>query len=285
MNPIFASTSFLGESRSDVADALDILLQTDIDGIELGSTHRPQPDFKNIVRAFGYNRFLVHNYCPPATDNLVLNVASCDPDIARRSIDHIKQCIDFSADIEARLYTFHPGFTAEPVQPGTSKINYDFLFSTSTQDASSASGRLYRALDEIIPYAQSAGVAIALETEGSRRHPDKLLLQQPAEFENLLSHYGREIGVNLNLAHTLLAERVFGFSAAEFIRRIKPAVRVVELSHCDLQDDQHRPLVPDSFVFDHLPYLQGDVPLILEFRNATRADITKSLQLLRAALT
>ena len=58
--------------------------------------------------------------------------------------------------------------------------------------------------------------------------------------------------------------------------------KAVELSHNDGIADQHRPLEPDSWVLEWIPALP-DVPLILEFREATRADIERSIALLRTA--
>ncbi len=282
---IFASTTFLGPRRSDIQLALEMLSESKVNGVELGSTHYYSKSFKETVLNFPDTRFMVHNYCPPAKDSLVLNIASADPDIVRASIDHIKGCLDFSSDIGARLYTLHPGFTVDPAGPGNSLQNYDFIFSQSRHEPSSAMDRMSKSLDEIIVYARAAGVPVAIETEGSCRHPDKLLMQRPEEFESLKSRFGQDLGINLNIAHTLLASKSFGFSVSTFIQAFNSMIKAAELSHCNCTDDQHRPLVQGSYIFKYLPLLSRDTPLILELRNATIADINNSLNLLRASIS
>ncbi|MFH1982555.1 MAG: TIM barrel protein [Pseudomonadota bacterium] len=284
MNPLYVSTTFLEGDGTSIATALARLSEVAADGVELGSTHRPDPRFLEIVQESSWERILVHNYCPPADIPMVVNIASLDPRIAGESIVHIKRCIDFAVRVGARLYTLHPGFMVEPDRPGSTTANYDFVFSSARYDHQAAWDRMAASLEEILHHAAARGVPVALESAGSMRHPDKLLLQRPEEFAELRRRFGGEIGINLNLSHTVLASRAGRFSATDLIAEIAPLIRAVEVSHCDLVDDQHRALVPDSFVFDYLPCLPDTVPLILELRNVDTVDLKYSLGLLRAEM-
>lgn len=284
MSPLFVSTSFLPGYQTPLAAALDALAPLDIDGVELASTHRAGDPFADMVVAAHLSAVLVHNYFPPSEVPLVLNIASEDQETAQKSVAHMCDCIDFSADIGAALYTFHPGFTADTSAPDTGGPTYDFTFSGDSVPHDSAFTRMLRAIERISGHAARRKISVAVESQGSRRHPGRLLLQRPEEFSRLDKAFGASVGINLNLAHTALASRQFGFDIEDMINATAHRIRAVEISHCDRFDDQHLPLVAGSFVFDSLPLLPQNVPFILEFRNATISDINTSLRLLRLSM-
>ena len=60
--------------------------------------------------------------------SFVLNIASFNEEIRSRSIKHIKGAIDFCKKINAKLYTFHPGFITDPKGSNLTNDNYDFLW-------------------------------------------------------------------------------------------------------------------------------------------------------------
>ena len=286
---VYVSTTFHGVHSTPIQTVLELLKTLEIDGVELGSTHVYQEDFLQVVLNSGIKNFLVHNYCPPAKNDLVINIASDDDVIRKASVDHIKKCLTFSKEVNSKLYTFHPGFLSDPlgVSSQTQKsnsLNYDFSFGKATSSYGKAIDRMNRSLEEIVDDALLKGVNIAIETEGSYRKSDILLMQKPEEYMALLKRFGSDIGFNVNLAHTSLAGKVFGFSFKDFLGVIKKQVKAVEVSHCDLIDDQHLPLQEKSYVFPLLKTLPCEVPFILEFRNATIDDLRKSIRLIRDAM-
>lgn len=280
---IYASTTFHGLEATSIKDVLDIMKGLEIDGIELGSTHLFDPDFKKHVLASEFNNFLVHNYCPPSSKNLVLNIASVDKNIREESINHIKKCIKFSSDINAKLYTFHPGFLNTPIQSKISDKNYDFEFDKNTASKEEATAHMYESLAKIQDEAKNLNVNIAIETEGSFRKHQVLLMQTPSEYETFFKKTQGNIGINLNLAHSSLAAKVFNFQMPSFIKLLEPHLKAVEISHCDMIDDQHKPLCEGSYIFDLLPILPQNIPFILEFRNAKIQDLKDSVNLIKNA--
>ncbi len=286
---VFASTTAIGPGRTAAAEALVALDGLALDGIELGSTHRWQPDLcERITEVTARDDWsatlFAHNYFPPAEHDFVVNIAAADKTIRAGSVAHAKQCLATAKAIGAGLYTIHPGFLAEDAAPAAARRDgaFDFEFRGRRSPHPQAFARMIDSLREIITEAERLGVAVAVETEGSLAKRDVLLLERPEEFDALFEAIPHGLGMNFNLAHTALAARVHGFSVADFIARFAPRFKAVELSHNDGICDQHRPLEPDSWVLEWIPELP-DVPLILEFREATRADIERSIALLRRA--
>ncbi len=277
---LFVSTSALGPTPTDIGAALDMLAGLACDGIELGSTHTWRADFADVVRRAARTPLLVHNYCPPARRDFVMNIGSVDPDLRAASVAHARTCLGFAAEVGATLYTIHPGYLAEPTGR-QGQHGYDFAFVGHRAEHDRAFSAMVESLKELAAVAANARLTLAIETEGSATNPGVLLMERPEEYERLFAAIPQGIALNFNLAHSRFAAKVHGFSLKSFVDQLHGRFAAVELSHNDGAVDQHRPLDPGSWVLDWIPRL-GRVPLILEFRDATRADLDRSLALVRA---
>lgn len=283
---VFASTTCLGVGRTDLEEVLASLKSVGLDGIELGSTHRWRPDIAEVVRVHKPERLLTHNYFPPSPTDLVLNLASTDAGVRAASIRHALACVDFAADAGAELYTVHPGFltpTAATTAMRRPDRGYDFVFGGAAVPYETAYVLMLDALAQLLSHAHRRGVRLAIETEGSATQPNVLLMQRPEEFRRLFADLDTQVWINLNLAHSTLAAAVHGFDLTALVRELAPRIAAVELSHNDGREDLHQALVGDSYVLRWAPSLP-DVPLILEFREASTADVARSAELLRRAI-
>ena len=269
---------------SSLRDALDICSELDIEGVELGSNHCHEGNYDYLsVYEFQY---LTHNYFPIPEQSLVVNIASLDETLRAASIDHIKKAILFSCSNDCSLYTFHPGFIADPVDKNKDDSSYDFQFGDTeiNQDRkNSARKNMYRSIDTIIEFAADKDITIAIETEGSVTNADKLLMQEPAEYREFIKRYAStDIGINLNIGHLNLAAHHFSFDRLEFALDIKDFVVAMELSHNDMQNDDHRPLERDQWYWSLINAPEfSNVPKILEYRNATSGELGQSVALFR----
>lgn len=283
---VYASTTFLGNRPTELAEALAVLGDIDLDGVELGSTHRWQPDITEQLATHWSKPRLTHNYFPPAKVDMVLNIASADADIRDRSIRHMKHCLNVAGDIGADLYTIHPGFLAEPVGPSSDPGSraFDFKFRSDSTPYDRAFELMIDALKDLLETAADHGMRLAIETEGSLTSAGVTLMEQPAEYDRLFEIIPQGLYINLNLAHTSLAAKGHGFDMAAFVSDMRNRIAAVEISHNDGHGDQHMPLEPGSPVLDWLPLLP-DVPLILEFRSADADDIRRSASILRDSVS
>lgn len=279
---VYASTTFLGNRPTRLAEVLAALGDVDLDGIELGSTHQWQPDITEQVAAHCSKPRLTHNYFPPAEHDMVLNIASADAEIRGRSIRHMKHCLAVAEEIGADLYTIHPGFLAEPVRPNSDLgiRAFDFKFRSDSTPYDRAFDLMTDALKDLLETAAGHGVRLAIETEGSLTSAGVTLMEQPAEYDRLFEIIPQGLHINLNLSHTSLAAKGHGFDMATFVSDIRNRIAAVEISHNDGHGDQHMPLEPGAPVLDWLPLLP-DVPLILEFRCADADDIRRGVAILR----
>lgn len=280
----FVSTTFAPDG-SGVADVLASCKRHDIRNVELGSNHAYTPQPAQVLRLFDMC-YLVHNYFPIPSESFVLNVASPDDTIRRRSVTHVKRAIDFCAATGAMLYTFHPGFLTDPAGASTDPTDYDFKFGTLQPGGATyeeAFGLMVESIDEAVAHARTRGVTIAIETEGSVKKADHLLMQRPAEFLRLLARYSpSDLRVSLNIGHLRLAANAFGFSIDVFINQIEPWIVAMELSHNGGMHDEHKPLQAGEWYWPIITAQRFSTAFkILEFRNTPVEHVVANLELCR----
>ena len=121
----YVSTTFVKDNLP-IKNAIYKLLENSIFNIELGSNHCYE---KNYLYLKKYKaNYCVHNYFPIPKKSIVINIASQNKQIREKSLKHVKKAIKFSKKINAKLYTFHPGFLTDPDGANISSKNYDFLW-------------------------------------------------------------------------------------------------------------------------------------------------------------
>jgi sugar phosphate isomerase/epimerase len=281
---LFVSTTWMGTDRTELDDVLDAMDGIGADGIELGSTHLWRADLADGIKARWRGRIFTHNYFPPARADIVLNLGSANDDIRTASMACYKDCVRFAARIGAELYTIHPGYLAEPTAATLSsgRKNYDFVYSPARQNRQVAFERMIAELSELANEADRQGVRLAVETQGSVTQPNTSLVERMEDYDMLFQALGDRIALNFNVAHSIFAAKTHGFPLDAFVAKFRARFAAVELSHNDGAGDQHLPLIASSPALTWAARLT-DLPIILEFRNATRADLDNSLGLARRA--
>jgi sugar phosphate isomerase/epimerase len=279
---LYLSTTFL-EDGSTLEEALELCQKHGINNIELGSNHCYSPAFAPVVRSFDFN-FLVHNYFPIPKESFVLNLASTDEIILEKSIKHVQTSIDFCSEVGALLYTFHPGFLTDPKGPNRSSQNYDFQWDDSiknTVNYSQAYENMLKGIDSCVDYARRKKVRIAIETEGSYKKKDHLLMQHPEEYTRLFTRFSPgDLGINMNIGHLKLAAKAFDFTETEFTDLISDYIVAMELSHNDGMEDQHLPLIEEAWYWSIIldPKFSSAFK-IMEFRNTSAKSILDNINL------
>jgi sugar phosphate isomerase/epimerase len=283
MNSKFAiSTTFLGDNLP-LSEVLPACINLGFKSIELGSNHKYESDI-GFVKQYKVN-YLVHNYFPTPKNSFVVNIASLDDDIRKKSVSHIKGSILYCEEIGAEIYTFHPGFVGDPSTPVEHARSYDFNWNQESilrVDKNKSADNMYVSLDEICKFCQGKNVKIAIETEGSYSNAARLHMQAPIEYENFFKNYSKnDIQINLNIGHLYLSSRFNKFSIDDFLTQIHERVIALELSHNNGLEDEHLPLVEDAWYW---PIIFDDrfnsSYKILEFRNVSENMVKKSINLL-----
>ena len=276
---IFVSTTF-AEDDSKISDVLATCKKENISNVELGSNHIYEKNFKKIIQQYNF-RFLVHNYFPIPRKSFVVNIASLNKQIRTKSIQHVKKAINFCKATNSKLYTVHPGFLTDPITASRTKNNYDFMWDNNNLNGNYnlAFNNMLSSLKKIVHFAKDKKVRVAIETEGSFKKKNLLLMQKPNEYNELFKYFKpNDLGVNLNIGHLNLASRAFKFSKFEFVKALKPYILAMELSHNNGIEDQHLPLRKKAWYWKIIndPDFYKTYK-ILEYRNTNIQVIKKNL--------
>ena len=57
--------------------------------------------------------FNLHNYFPPPENPFVINLATKNEKILKKTEDHLKNSIDYAAYLNLKNYSFHAGFVVD----------------------------------------------------------------------------------------------------------------------------------------------------------------------------
>ena len=279
MNNLYVSTTFIKDGKK-IKMALDILKSAGVENVEIGSSHAYESNY-NYIKNYKFN-FLIHNYFPVPKKDFVINIASLSKKIRERSINQIKRSIEFYKKINAKIYTFHPGFIGDPLRANRNKKNYDFLWKKKNikDQYLLAYNQMILSLKKIVNFAKKKDVKIAIETEGSFKKRNFLLLQRPEEYKNLFKFFSpKDIGINLNIGHLNLASNAFSFSKSKFVDMIKPYIVAIELSHNNGIEDQHLPLKKNQWYWKIINDPDfSEMYKILEFRNTSIEKIKQVIK-------
>ena len=159
---IYISTTFT-KDNSSIKKSLNKLKKFKINNVELGSNHKYEKNY-NFIKRNEFN-YLVHNYFPVPKKNIIINIASQKKEIRQESINQIKKSINFSKKINAKLYTFHPGFLTDPDGTNQSDKNYDFLWRkdlSNNKNYKHAWKNMTASIKKIIIFAKKKGVKISI---------------------------------------------------------------------------------------------------------------------------
>ncbi len=267
-------------------------LEHNIGYIELSSGVKYQPDLLDPVRqTCDTIQYLVHNYFPPPPEPFVLNLASSEVDILRRSLDLCRTAIDLTAELGGAFYSVHSGFAfhlmpdhlGNPVTqahiPESAYISYDDAYEIFRQSVLI-----------LTEYAGSKGTRLLIENnvvsplflaEGSNKG---LLMASADEIVRLMQDVNDpNLGVLVDTGHVNVTATALGFHPEQFVNSVAPYVGALHLSHNDGQTDQNLPFDETAWF---CPFLSdfAHLPLVIEAYQLTWPQMQQQLAVLETIL-
>ena len=94
-------------------DVVKTLIDIGIKDIELSGTRYSKDNIKDLGKFLEFSNLQIHNYFPPPKEPFVLNLASMNEVIAKKTFDHIMNAIDVCKELNCKYYSFHAGFLCD----------------------------------------------------------------------------------------------------------------------------------------------------------------------------
>ncbi len=269
----YVSTACLKGNNSrftkDVFKVLDVYAKAGIKNIELGAAHYP---FDNIKDLINYRKehdanFIMHYNFPAAKNvNHLLNLGSKNKNIVDISLNVIKNGLELCNELEAPIYSLHPGFTADldtNLKPLSEEISKEKAVSL-----------IISRLKEVIDFAQDYDIKIAVEN----MVPSCVSFCKIEDFLRLFKEIkNKQLGVLLDIGHLKLSNPNFE-KQKDFIEKIKD--KIFELHIHQLKNGiDHQPMLTKN-VIELFNIDAKKVALTLEINNANIEQIKQSYEIL-----
>ena len=278
---IFVSTSCLS-NKYDLSQILSIYDELAIRNIELGICKDSTLDVAKLIKKHDFN-YIVHHYFPPSKEPFIVNLASQSKQILEKSVNQIIKSIDFCADFNINLFSFHAGFRVDP------DINLKFSFSNIPEYETSFD-TFKESVEKIVDYAERRSVKVAIENNVLSEYNlvdgrNKLLLMcELWEFGRLFSEISsKNLGVLLDIGHLKVTANLLKFGADEFIHELKDKTFAVHVSENNGIVDEHRCLREGDWSLAIVSnyFKNKDVPIVLECKCNDEKELENALMLLR----
>lgn len=231
-------------------------------------------------------RRLPHNYFPAPKDPFVLNLASLDPAIAKRSLEHCMRALELAAESGAPFFSAHAGFCGDPTPKelgGTFQVLDDARRAAYWSQFVSVVGKL-------VSRAQALGIGFLVEnnvciaTNVSRDGSSPLLCTDALDIQTLVKEIGHpSLGMLLDTGHLKVSSAALSFSQAAFLRTVGPFIGAIHHSDNDGRRDTNRPIDESYWFLEHLPIFAGSFH-ILEVHDLTTEQVHQQFRLLRDAI-
>jgi sugar phosphate isomerase/epimerase len=291
MNLYISTSAF---AHRQISDIFSLCLKHGFDRVELGSTVDYCPDVVDCMRqAHRRIQFLIHNYFPPSESPFVLNLASTDMSINRRSIDLCRNAIDLAGEVESPFYSVHAGyaFDLKPEMLGDTEAQcqVDPILQIPPEDAYE---RFVETITKLAVHAQSRGVQLLVENnvitqELALKKGKGILMLTCADeilrfFRDVNSPY---VGLLLDTGHLNVSSRTLGFERMSFVDRLAGYIRGIHVHDNDGITDRHLPIESGSWVLDILRREEfSDLPIIIESKFESITDLCGHVDWLKEIL-
>lgn len=253
---IFVSSAC--SSKKIITQAIEELYSQGFTNIELsGGTryyenlHR---DLIELKKTYDLN-FLLHNYFPPPRKDFVLNLASLNYLISRKSIEFCKKSIDISRDLDATKVSFHAGFM---IDFPASQIGKN-IHAIKRYDRDLSFTQLINNCNILLDYAKD-DLDIYLENNVySRTNAQNFGMICPfflTNYEDFMEiHNSSSVNLLLDVAHLKVSSNTLGYSFENQLGKMLKISDYIHISENNGVQDENRPLFPGCSILTSLsPY-------------------------------
>lgn len=225
------------------------LLEQEKWGIELSAgAYSPDVEIETVDLA-EQTDVMLHNYFPPPRDAFVLNLASNDDEVMRRSRDLVLRALRLSAEVGARHFGVHAGFRVDPRVDSLGRS----LTGTLSGKQTEALNRLRESMHLLGTEAVKVGIQLLIENHVlTQQNLEKfgespLLLVSPFEITQFLTDMDGSVRLLLDLGHLKVSAQTAQFDLLQAVQGLLPLSDGMHLSENDGLSDQHLPFGDDAW--------------------------------------
>jgi sugar phosphate isomerase/epimerase len=226
---------------------------------------------------------LSHNYFPPPEDEFVLNLASKNEIIRKRSIDHCIHNLQICSKNNTKFYAAHAGFCLDPsydqlgkeivVKSNFNREQYFKLFLISIKEI------LDKAEELQVPFLIENNVLSDINYKANN-YVNPFLCCDSDDiirlFESVKSNF---FGLLLDTGHLKVSSKSLSLDLFKEYDKIKKYIRAVHHSDNDGLKDSNQIITKNYWFLDYIDEFQN-LSHVIETKNMSESSIEKTLNLL-----
>jgi sugar phosphate isomerase/epimerase len=274
---IYISTG--GESSNSGYESAQNYLSQGFKAVELSGGIYDKNQLKNLKKLLPNLSLQVHNYFPPPEDPFVLNLASNDQVIFKKSISHIRKAIDFAIELGRPIYSFHAGFLFDPIY---SQLGKPIHKQTINNRAKTLEVFINRVKDLAEEYRESGVILLIENNVLSKRNfinfnCNPFLLVDSSECNYFMENMPENVKLLIDVAHLKVSSKTLNFCPENMLKECEKWTYAYHLSENDGITDSNSPVLYDSWFW---PHIRKDLDFyVLEIYNTSEDELKKQVEL------
>ena len=245
MNPIDeVAVSTAAFPRLPIEQVLRGYVDAGITRAELsGGLHDPDM-LTTLRRCRRFISLTLHNYFPVPVEPFVLNLASGDATVRRRSIDHVRTALRWSSELGSDVYAVHAGFLFDPDPSQLGKP----IDPAALSPRDEAIDRFVESVGILAAQSDRSGVRLLIENNvlsaANYRNfgGNPFLMAEAEEIRAVLGRIGSNVGLLMDVGHLWVTAASLGLDAAEQLRWCDDLIGGYHFSENDGSADTNQPL-------------------------------------------
>lgn len=221
----------------------------------------------------------LHNYFPPPEKPFVMNLASRDMDIVKKTINHIKKSINLSSKLGTNIYSFHAGYLLDPKVDELGKRVQKQSFLNRKEGLE----RFIHNVNLLAAHAKKMDTILLIENNVLSQNNYKyfgtnpFLMVEDKECKYVMQNTLENVFLLIDVAHLKVSSTSLGFDKEKFLETVSPWIRAYHLSDNDGLSDSNKPVTKASWFW---PYIKKNLDYYsLEIYDNSPLELFKQLRL------
>lgn len=280
---IYVSSSCI--KKNNISEIIKQFVDNDIKNIELsGGTNYYDNLVKDLVdlkQMYGL-QYACHAYFPPPKKPFVVNLASCNDEIYKRSIDHYVNCIEMLKYLECKILSIHAGFL---VEIGVNEIGKQ-LSNRIIYEETKAYERFCYAYEKIEKFCKKKGISLFLENNvlsaenfSQFDYNNYMMMTDYASIMKMKEKLNFQL--LLDLGHLFVSSNTLELDYCKECDMLQQHIKWIHISENNGVVDQHKPLRENSPIINELKKIYNpDINITLETEGNIE-NIKKSIMIVK----
>ena len=239
---VYVSSGFY--KNENPVDTLKNFIKNKIHDIELSGGNYINQKQINEIRLLNKkkSKIRIHNYFPPPKSKFVINLASQDKIIIKKSLQQLKKSILLSKKLNNEYFSFHAGFRFDPKPKQLGKK----FKKISLLNKNKSEKIFLKNLIKLNLFAKKNNVKLLIENNVINRKNFKifkgnpLLLTNPTDIINFYKKTPKSIGFLLDVGHLKVSSVSENFKLKDSILKLNKITNGYHLSDNNGLEDQNK---------------------------------------------